>query len=132
MPSLSEKAAYARAYREANRDRINTARREDRKKDPEKYRLADKRRYEKHGFARGLRAKYGLSLEEYNCMLIVQDYQCKICGDRFDESSQTCVDHDHTTGAVRALLCNSCNVLLGMAKECPNRLKQAIKYLVPA
>jgi hypothetical protein len=40
-----------------------------------------------------------------------------------------CVDHDHETNKVRGLLCNSCNKALGLFKDSPNILNQAINYL---
>lgn len=84
-----------------------------------------------------LKAKYGLSIEDYTSMLAEQDGTCAIC--RQPESSaarkdtgqvrRLAVDHDHETGAVRGLLCSSCNSTLGNAKENPKRLRGCADYL---
>jgi hypothetical protein len=73
-----------------------------------------------------LRARYGITLEEYDKMLKDQGGVCAICGTDnpgvgFD---LFLVDHDHKTGKVRGLLCNRCNIIL----EYPNDLNVA-KYL---
>ncbi len=39
------------------------------------------------------------------------------------------VDHDHTTGEVRGLLCHNCNRAIGLLREDPERLRRAIEYL---
>jgi len=70
---------------------------------------------------------YGLSPEDYQQLRNEQDDQCAICGDFFVSTPH--VDHCHTTGEVRGLLCRSCNSLLGHAKDSPNILKKAIRYL---
>lgn len=59
-------------------------------------------------------------------MLESQGSCCVICRDPF---GQPYVDHNHATGAVRALLCQKCNTLLGMARESPIILSAAIGYL---
>jgi hypothetical protein len=73
----------------------------------------------------------GISLDQYEAMLTVQDGKCAIC--RTDEPSHRhglmCVDHDHKTGAVRGLLCHPCNMMLGWARDCIVRLKSAAIYL---
>lgn len=50
---------------------------------------------------------------------------CSICG----SSSALVVDHCHTTGKVRGLICSSCNSLLGYSKDNVNTLENAIQYL---
>jgi hypothetical protein len=40
-----------------------------------------------------------------------------------------CVDHNHDTGEVRAILCKPCNTMLGMAKDSVDRLQAGIDYL---
>lgn len=52
---------------------------------------------------------------------------CAMCLRKSERS--LCVDHDHATKRVRALLCNSCNILIGFSQEDIGLLKRAIKYL---
>ncbi len=68
-------------------------------------------------------------------MLLAQDGCCAICksSDPGRKKSQWfCVDHDHKTGEVRGLLCNSCNAGLGFLKDSIETLAQAIIYLKQA
>jgi len=53
---------------------------------------------------------------------------CFICGLDKDRRN-LCIDHCHTTGKIRGLLCDSCNVGLGRFKDNTNLLEKAIKYL---
>lgn len=74
--------------------------------------------------------KYGITIEEYNKLLEEQDGCCKICGKYFTEYKRDfSVDHNHTTGKVRGLLCNSCNTGIGLLGEDIDILIKAIKYL---
>lgn len=77
-----------------------------------------------------LRSNYGITLEDYNDMLERQESLCKICQSDFSEFDKSPhVDHDHSTGKVRAILCHHCNLLLGHAKDNPAILQAAIDYL---
>jgi len=81
-------------------------------------------------FVRGLKRNYNMTPEQYNEMLIAQDNRCKCCGRHKSEFKRRLhVDHDHTTGQVRSLLCTICNPLVGFAKERVDRLEMAITYL---
>lgn len=85
--------------------------------------------------ARKLRSKYGLTTEAYNDMLKGQGGKCKICGSKDPRNASykyLVVDHCHTTGSVRGLLCDYCNVGLGRFEDDIERLKNAIKYLEKA
>lgn len=54
--------------------------------------------------------------------------RCFICGiDK--ERRRFCIDHNHTTGKVRGLLCDNCNKGLGCFNDNSETLKQAIEYL---
>lgn len=68
---------------------------------------------------------YKITESEINQMKINQNSKCQICGDE----TKLFVDHNHTSGAVRGLLCTSCNVALGMFKESFDILESAKKYL---
>lgn len=74
-----------------------------------------------------LKRKFRLSSSDYNKMLESQGGKCAICGK--EPKKVLCVDHCHSSGAVRKLLCNHCNTLIGMAKEDINTLHNAIRYL---
>jgi len=71
------------------------------------------------------RWKYGLSPAQYAELLQKQVNLCAIC----HKTSKLVVDHDHKTSQVRGLLCDPCNRMLGLAKDDPELLTNAIKYL---
>ena len=74
-----------------------------------------------------LKTKYGITIEKYNELVLTQNGKCLVCEGKLDD--KLCVDHDHKTGKIRALLCQDCNRGLGMFKESVDSLKRAIKYL---
>lgn len=81
-----------------------------------------------------LRTLYGISLDEYEEMLLSQRGLCKICElpERHMKRGKVCalsVDHDHKTGVVRGLLCNNCNRALGLFGENASVLESARRYL---
>jgi hypothetical protein len=71
--------------------------------------------------------QYSLSKEDWEGMLALQDGKCGIC--LTQSSRQLVVDHDHTTGEVRGLLCHGCNRGLGMFRDSPSALRRAASYL---
>ena len=74
--------------------------------------------------------KYGITPEEYNELFEKQDGRCAICNTHQSELKRTlAVDHDHITDKVRGLLCDRCNVMLGMAGDDIRRLLDAVEYL---
>lgn len=77
----------------------------------------------------GLKYKYGISLEKFLDMVSNQRGCCAICSVEFTTDKSTHVDHNHSTGEIRMLLCNSCNHLLGNAKDSIQILENAIEYL---
>jgi hypothetical protein len=93
--------------------------------------LRDNRKYR-------LKSDYGLTLEEFQTLLEKQNGCCTICEQPFPEQDpkredgyrRIRVDHDHTTGAVRGLLCHSCNTGLGFyEKVIRPKQKEIDKYL---
>ena len=81
-----------------------------------------------------LKTKYGLSLEEYDAILIEQNGRCKICKKLPEEVSRRKnrlepLTVDHKQDIIRGLLCYHCNVGLGNFLDDPNLLRAAIEYL---
>lgn len=77
-----------------------------------------------------LQRNYGITLEDYDDMLLDQKGVCAICGtDDPKGKGRFHVDHCHTTGKVRGLLCHHCNVGLGHFEDNIERLLDAIEYL---
>lgn len=75
-----------------------------------------------------LRRKYGIDVIEYERMCVQQNNLCAIC-DELPTKKTLCVDHNHTTGKVRELLCNGCNAALGHSKESIRVLRNMIAYI---
>ena len=80
--------------------------------------------------ARGLRHRFGITVEQYNSILASQNGGCAICGESCSTGKRLAVDHNHETGEVRGLLCAACNRGLGMLKDSPRILASALNYLV--
>lgn len=71
--------------------------------------------------------KLGLKPGELYEKIKAHDKLCEVCGIFMGESF--CIDHDHSTGKFRGLICFSCNVSLGHFKDNIDTLKLAILYL---
>ena len=73
-----------------------------------------------------LKRTYGITVEEYDKLVEVQQGRCAIC----DESDKAlAVDHSHDTGEVRGLLCINCNTGIGSLKDDRSLLLKAVEYL---
>jgi hypothetical protein len=70
-------------------------------------------------------ARYGITAAEADHMLRNQDGVCAICR----VATAAHVDHDHDTGAVRALLCFNCNGGLGQFSDDPHVVRAAAEYV---
>ena len=84
-------------------------------------------------FKRHLKLTYGLTVEAYNAMVRAQGGLCAICVGPPTRTPRgtyrLVVDHRHSTGAVRSLLCGNCNVAIGHMRENPSLLRRAADYL---
>lgn len=78
---------------------------------------------------RDLMNKYGITLEDWDRLYDEQLGRCGVCARPLAEFKKICVDHDHETGAVRGLLCNSCNRGVGYLQDDPELMRRAIRYL---
>lgn len=95
-------------YRKANRDKIN-------KRHREIY-------YQKYRKQKMMKI-YGMTSGEYDALIVIKNCQC--CG---NESALT-FDHDHCTGLIRGVLCNSCNLGIGQIGDTIKSVKNALNYL---
>jgi hypothetical protein len=107
ISSSADRIAYNRANREANHDH---------------YRNKDFQR------------NYGINFGEYQRILNAKGGVCAICGKPETKIEKgtlrlLSVDHDHTTGGVRGLLCANCNLGLGYFRDSSDTLLNAIAYL---
>ncbi len=110
-------------YRERHKERLNLAARLAYKEAPKvKADPADTRR-------KMLWADYRLTPEDYQFLLEKQNGVCAICLQPSSDDRSLAVDHCHTTGKVRGLLCMRHNLLLGFAQDDPQILTAAIQYL---
>ncbi len=114
-------AAIARVKRwqQANPERVNAAQRARRAK-------PEVKRRERAGH---LMRKYGMTIEQYDAMLEAQGGGCYICGRPPRDDISLHVDHDHSTGEIRGILCFRCNNALADFQEDTGLLRNAIGYL---
>lgn len=106
------------------------------KQNPEKVKISSEKYYknstpEKRKNTALLR-KYGISFKEREQMVQNQNNTCAICGTLFDENKQckkSCIDHDHITDKTRGILCNNCNLALGLIDDNINTAKNIVCYL---
>lgn len=112
-----KKIAASRAYKQSHKEELKA------------YNKKYKQEHKEQRRAHKLSNLYNFSLEEYNNMKIEQEGLCLICRRVLPEGYSAYVDHDHSTGRVRGLLCRACNTLLGMAEDNITILEHAIKYL---
>jgi hypothetical protein len=77
---------------------------------------------------RALQTRYGISREEYDEILCIQNGVCGICGTK-PGARRLAVDHDHETGEIRGLLCANCNRALGNLKDDHLIAYSAYQYL---
>lgn len=80
---------------------------------------------------RNLKYNFGINEEIYDKMLLEQNNTCALCPATKSDSTRPnlAVDHCHTTGRVRGLLCGKCNKGLGLFSDNVELLKRAINYL---
>lgn len=86
--------------------------------------------------ARRIKHRYGVTIEEYEAACVKQQGRCAVCGEppsrkntRAHWDGKLCIDHDHSTGKLRGLLCNDCNLTVGYGKT-PEILQRAARYLL--
>ena len=122
-------AMYQRGWHKRNPEKVREHRRKYLERHPEKvwqFSHAEDRKQSRAKWR--LKNRYGLSLEEYAAMLLAQNNHCAICDANFSIEVPY-VDHNHSTGKVRGILCATCNMGLGSYKDNVILLEKAISYL---
>lgn len=72
--------------------------------------------------------RYEMTVADFEARFDRQGGRCAICGDEIDKEHCR-IDHSHSTGKVRGLLCVSCNTGIGLLKDSPDVLVKASEYL---
>jgi prolyl oligopeptidase PreP (S9A serine peptidase family) len=130
MKTAEEKKQYRREQYLKNKDKEKAAREIYYSKNKELI-LARNKKYNKENPDKRksaiLKYEYGITLDQYNEMFKAQEGKCAICQRHQNKLTRTlCVDHDHKTNKVRALLCLTCNTDVSVVE---NRLEEMTKYL---
>jgi hypothetical protein len=112
-------AAKSRAWRERNKERCKENRR--------RHYVENKEANLAYSAEYSLKRKFNITKEQYDTMLHEQGGVCAICKGVCTRA--LAVDHCHTTGKVRGLLCNNCNRGIGHLKDSVEILEAAINYL---
>lgn len=82
------------------------------------------------------KCKYGVSLQVYDRLAETQQHRCAICGqketvrNRNGQVSTLSVDHNHSTGQVRDLLCRRCNAAVSFMREDVEYAQALVQYLM--
>lgn len=126
---VSEHYAKSESYRTSSKARAK----EWRRNNPEAARAIQSRKDAKAGPGKKkdamLRRKYGISLSQFDAMLAAQNGTCAICLKEPTEGKPLHVDHCHSTGRVRGLLCHQCNWYLGKVDNDAGLLGRLHSYL---
>jgi len=93
-------------------------------------RVSSKKRTPEQNREKHLKITYNLTAEEFTYMVMEQGGVCAICQN--PATSSLVVDHDHTTGGVRGLLCQKCNSGIGFLGDSLSTLERAVAYLQQA
>lgn len=83
----------------------------------------------KRKLANDLIRRYNISVAIYEAILKGCDYSCMICGRHEDEVGRLNIDHCHSEGTARGMICRDCNLGLANFKDDPAMLRKAANYL---
>jgi hypothetical protein len=119
IANREKRKEIAKAYKARNRDKIRTAGRKYSKRPEVRARIKERQR------ATSL-AKLGLTPKDYADIFSAQGGHCAICDSTPD---RLCVDHEHSSGRVRGLLCKLCNLAIGNLRDDPELAIRAAEYL---
>lgn len=128
LRNLDKHKARARSYYQKHREQLLLkCKSEETKQRRRDYYQRNKQEFKDNVRWAQLKRLYGISKEEYANLLSLQNGRCAICH-KFSDL-QLHVDHCHTTGKIRGLLCVCCNRAIGFFKDSTESLQNAIDYL---
>jgi len=113
----------------ASRKRCYWNKREEELQRNKEWRTKNKERRARVNRNNRLLRAYGITAAQADHMRVIQGNECAICKDMMIGTKNCHIDHDHKTNKVRDLLCNRCNLMIGMAGDNPMVLRYAINYL---
>ena len=109
----------AQRWRERNPEKYEEWKRRNREENRDRIAASNRRGH--------LRRKYGLTIDEFEFLRVVQGDRCAICNEL--DPAGLHIDHDHETGSIRGLLCGKCNKAIGLLREEPALFDAASRYL---
>lgn len=140
LEEKEKKNQYKREWATKNRERLRAYKREKSRdeywKDPEKAREKE-REYSKRYFQenpdrrvlhmrRKRAARYGLTADEYDAVIAKANGACELCA---ATDRKLVLDHCHSTGVIRGVLCTACNTSIGKLGDTSKSLLRAVAYL---
>jgi len=125
-------AAIGKRYREKNKERLKEVTRAQNAKRAE-YRKEWYQANREHAIAYArvhhIEVKYGLSVSAWNALFAAQHGKCAICRTETPGGNGWATDHSHDSGQTRGILCQTCNLGIGLMGDDVGRLRAAIAYL---
>ena len=119
---------YYKEWRRNNPEKVAAYHREWIVNNPESYKASNRRSYLAHKDAQRFR-RAGATADWFRDQLVGQAGFCAICGKLMEPGRGTHIDHDHVTMKPRGLLCNGCNIMLGLAYDSVKILQRAAAYI---
>lgn len=123
--------AYAKKYSQTDSYRSYQSewKKRERRRNPEKARAKSRAKQARHRDAYNAAKRgggAGLTPAQIEAMISAVDGRCEICG---KPMSRVNVDHCHTTGRVRGLLCTGCNTFLGHIEKRGHLVDAIVRYI---
>ena len=132
IPCVAQNQDYQNKWRRNNKDKHNALCQKWKKANPEALRRINQKSFAKNYEKirdRELRKRYGITNEDFSLLLTKQNGVCAICKRTDGTKKYLSVDHCHTTGKVRGLLCSGCNKGIGLLNDSCALLESAKEYL---
>jgi hypothetical protein len=131
-----ERSTYGKAYRDEHKEEIAESKKQYYENNKEQRIQYNKQYHNSHKETTRKRSrkrtiiKHGVTPEQHTEIFNKQQGCCMICGRHQSELKLAlAIDHDHTTGKIRGLLCGKCNRGIGYLNDDVNLLLKAIEYL---